>query len=147
MKDGRPGEAIIALGFTTTNQAGPKVTDGRYVTLRITDGTSWEILVDVQLSAAEFMRMISGETIRVTDGVMFTEHPGRIGLVKETEELRFARDVADAEVQAEYEAAAQAIDDGVSDWDEVSIGKHSYGKSLHFRRWRHAPTGNSSTDD
>jgi len=133
-----PGEALVTLGFVTTNQPGPKVTDdGRYVILSIDDGASHQRVVHIELSANEFLRIMSGQTIRVTDGVRFTDHPERIGKQLDVHEDPLGR-VDDTYAEQELRRAEEAIRAGTCDWDEVAIGRHNYGKSLHYRRWRDA---------
>lgn len=58
----------LLLTHVSTNREGPKVTDGRYVSLRVTDEASRMVVAEIAMSAAEFTQMMSGATVLVREG-------------------------------------------------------------------------------
>jgi hypothetical protein len=132
-----PGPVVVSLGFPTTNVEGPKVTNGRYARLTITDEASRMIVVDVRLSAHELLLMMAGQEIKVTEEVRWTEHPERIGLQRQVHSERLGR-ISDTEAERVL-ASAQVEAVGSGRWDMVTLGRHNDGKSLQYVRWRPAP--------
>lgn len=70
--DAQRGDILIQMSFPT--QSGPNIGH-----LNITDRTSGQTLVDVNLSAAEFLSMMSGTGTRVS-GARLPARPDRIGM-------------------------------------------------------------------
>ncbi len=143
----RDGTTPFRVEFINSARYNSKLQDDeRYVQITIEDGTSGEILAQIQLSAEQFTQLLTNTSIRV-DG-FHTPHLDRIGKKMQVESFRVPKAMEATLPKsdrsgADYDAPARKfLQDWVNDlpdaqdWDQASPSHHNYGWSITRRRWR-----------
>lgn len=116
-----PGDVLVQLSFPYSN------IDGRYVSLAITDRTSGLPLVEVPMTAEQFMDVMSHTATRVS-GATLPARPERIGkrMVVDTTSLGRSPERTPEQVRDAYLA------DG---WDVADVRRTNFGHQVVARRW------------
>lgn len=118
------------VGLTTTHSVANFDADG-WITLRVTDRISNEIITEVRIPLAEFSKMITGTHVEAEADV-FADKANRWGKEKETKVVIVPEQIKDADGR-EVWAANYAADNG---WGSVSIRKTN--RATHeavFAKW------------
>ncbi len=132
-------EVFVQLSYPTTNRPGGK-TDaaGRYVSLRIKDDVSGQILVDLDLSAEEWTQILACEGIPIREGAATGEHLERIG-------KRMVHDQIPLGFNPSPEAAQAAVDKALADgWETAQVERRNFGSVVVTRKWVDQDSGDVS---
>lgn len=129
----RPGRLELQLTYPQTNQPHPKADkSGRFVSLRIRDDTSGQIIAEVDLSGEELMHLLG--TMSVTTDAEIGTRLDRVGkrLEISTVQLGYVSATDPEAWQAKVDAAAAEYTDA---WEVVEGRRHNTGTMLHLARW------------
>lgn len=128
--DTKRGDVQVQLSYPTRTGLGVADEDRRIAALTITDRTSGQILVSLELTAAEYLSIMSSTGTTVS-GAALPARPERIGRRRQNTSTDIPRgypgdtDARIAEVVAEYQAEG---------W-ETEVRRQNYGHSVIARRW------------
>lgn len=117
----------------------PSSTDSRddgYVSLRVEDDASGEVLVDVEIPAGRWWRLCQG-TIQHHDAFV-SPHLDRVGKKLETKVVDLGRDWSrDQEPEARdvYRAVTEQLPEEWHDYESHSVRNTNHGWEAVVRRW------------
>lgn len=119
--DAKPGEVLIQISHPHSN------VDGRYAQLSIRDSTSGQRLIDVRLTAEQFLDLMSATSVRV-QGAQLPTHPERIGKRSQNVTTSLGREAK----QTPEQVRDAYLADG---WESVRIDKTNFGHRVVAYRW------------
>jgi len=122
--DAQHGDVLVSITYPQGGSGGARAT------LRVEDRMSSETLVQVELSAEQFMRIVaSGSTYVV--GARLPDHPERIGrrMQNTSTDIRSHADGADAEAERVRD---QYLAEG---WEGTHIDRTNFGRRVRAYRW------------
>lgn len=99
----------------------------RVVTLAIRDDASGECVLDVDISANDWVNIQSTLGVEV-EGVT-SDHPERFGKRLEVDSHRLGHGATEKELE---ETRQEMLAEG---WETATIRKHNFGPAVHVRRW------------
>ena len=120
----QPGDVDVRISFPTRSAHTDKA-----VTIEITDGPSRSRIIEIDLTAEQYVALMSGSTAHAT-GAWLPSDKGwsRIGKRMETASATFG-------YGKEAEANAQADDYRADGWEAAEVRRSNSGFTVVARRW------------
>lgn len=128
-----PARLEIQLSYpTTSDHQHPKAdASGRYVSLRITDSDSGQILAEVELSGVEFTAMLAASYVHADRGFV-GQRLDRVGKTYQHDVIHLGYIPHTKEGEAKVAAECAKYTDA---WEVVEPRRHNTGTAIHLARW------------
>ena len=122
--------------------------EGVAARLRVTDSSSWGLVVELNLTPEQVTDLISATSIEMTAKIAPEQTRARLGLERISYTEKIPRDIFSNISYSDYDKIAlqwaesrlQELNtkrkaDGMPNWERVTVSNHNFGRQANFVRW------------